>query len=367
MRSRYLCLTLLCFSLAWSQDQGTQPSTATQDDSSQQPSAQDKAQQSAPAQPTPPPQGGDFSDNWDAPKVPAEAILVKGAWASASDSITPLPEDGAINDKVYKNDYFGLSYTLPEDWLQKFTGPPPSDSGSYVLLQLRPGDTFKGSSKAVMLVTAQDLFFSLIPGKNALEMINHSAKSLRSDYTLERAPTEVTVANRPFVRMDYVAPVSGLHWYVLATEIRCHTLQFVFTGRDPSLLEKLIESLNKMHLPEAAGPANGTGGGDVPLCIKNYATDSNVLTRVAPVLPQREYNPIPVRIIIGKSGKVQHVHMISAMPDQAKVITDALLQWEFKPYIVNGEPVEVETGIIFGLTPRHVPKTGPRKQPSVAD
>jgi hypothetical protein len=369
VKSRYLCLLLLCCcSSAWSQDRGAEPGPPGQSDGSPQAPAEDKAQQPAPPQPASPPQGGDFSNNWDAPKLPTGVILVKGAWASASDSITPLPEGGAITDKVYKNDYFGLSYALPADFVQKFTGPPPSDAGSYVLLQLRPAETFKGATKGIVLVTAQDLFFSLVPGKNAQEMINYSARSLRSDYTLERAPTEVTIANRPFVRMDYVAPVAGLHWFVLATEIRCHALEFVFTSRDPELLESLIQALNKMKLPEEAGPMGGIGGGGVPVCIKNYASGPNVLTRVEPVLPQREYNTIPVRIIIGKSGKVKHVHMISALPDQAKIITDALLEWEFKPYMVNGEPVEVETGILFGLRPPNQKKPATAKQPSaVAD
>ena len=45
---------------------------------------------------------------------------------------------------------------------------------------------------------------------------------------------------------------------------------------------------------------------------------------------------------------MKHVHVISAFSEQSKTITDALLQWEFRPYRVNGQPVEVETGILFG-------------------
>jgi hypothetical protein len=63
------------------------------------------------------------------------------------------------------------------------------------------------------------------------------------------------------------------------------------------------------------------------------------------------FNPIPVRLIIDRYGRVKHIHIISAFPEQAKIITDALLQWEFKPYIKNGEPVEVETGVMFGNMP----------------
>jgi hypothetical protein len=163
--------------------------------------------------------------------------------------------------------------------------------------------------------------------------------------------------------MAYVAPVAGLHWYVLSTQIRCHALEFVFISRDTALLDRMVQSLDKMTLPEEAGATSGTGGGNVPVCVKNYARPENILNRVDPVLPEHKFNPIPVRIIIGKNGKVTHVHLISAFPDQAKIVTDAVLQWEFKPYLLNGAPVEVETGILFGLNPRQ-PKKAATKQGS---
>jgi hypothetical protein len=134
----------------------------------------------------------------------------------------------------------------------------------------------------------------------------------------------------------------------LATEIRCHALQIVLTSRDTKLLESLVLDLNQMKLPAEAGPTAGTGGGAVPVCIKDYATDENVITRVDPVLTEHRFNPVPVRIIIGKEGKVKHIHFLSAFPEQAKAITDALQQWKFKPYLLGGKPIEVETGIMFG-------------------
>jgi hypothetical protein len=93
-------------------------------------------------------------------------------------------------------------------------------------------------------------------------------------------------------------------------------------------------------------------GDSVPVCVKDYATAENVIDRANPVFTERRYNAIPVRIVIGKDGKVKHIHLISAFPDQAKAITDALNQWTFKPYLKNGEPVEVETGIQFGTAAR---------------
>jgi hypothetical protein len=75
-----------------------------------------------------------------------------------------------------------------------------------------------------------------------------------------------------------------------------------------------------------------------------------------PIFSERRFNPIPVRVIIDKEGKVKHIHFLSAFPEQAKAITDALQQWRFKPYLREGQPVEVETGILFGRTPAETPE-----------
>jgi hypothetical protein len=299
--------------------------------------------------PNSPKNGGDFSDNIQpGNKVPSGVILVKGAWSSASDSVTPVPEGGTITNSIFSNQYFGLSYPVPSDFEEKYKGPPPSDSGRYVLLQLRPADTFKGPARGQILVTAQDMFFSPFPAANALDLVNYSKDHLQADYKVEIPPTKTAVAGHPFTFFAYWSPIAELHWYVLATEIRCHAVQVIVTSRDTKLLENLIADMNKMKLPDEANPTGGTGGGASPVCLQDYANDENLITRVDPVLTEHKFNPVPVRIIIGKEGKVKHIHFLSAFPDQAKVITDALNQWKFKRYLKNGQPVEVETGIMFG-------------------
>jgi hypothetical protein len=304
-----------------------------------------------------PQSGGDFANNPQAKKLTTGIILVKGAWSSASDSVTPLPESGRVAHNVYSNQYFGLTYSLSPDWTEKYSGPPPSDSGYYVLAQIRPADTFKGSGRGSILIGAQDLFFTLTSVRNALELIYYNKDSLNADYKVEQPPTPVTIANHSFVRFDYGSPVAEIHWHVLATEIRCHMVEFVFTSRDTKLAEGLIQEMNNMNLPAEAGLASGTGGVDVPVCIKDYASGENVMERVDPVFAERRFNPVPVRIIIDKEGKVKHIHFLSAFPDQAKAVTDALFQWRFRPHLRDGKPVEVETGIMFGRAPR--PATPP--------
>src|SRR5437763_16764431 len=90
--------------------------------------------------------------------LPKNVILVKGATPGASDATTPVPEDGTIAEGRYRNRYFGLSYPIPAGWTDQPAGPPPSDSGAYVLRELALADGAR--IKAHLQITAQDLFFA---------------------------------------------------------------------------------------------------------------------------------------------------------------------------------------------------------------
>jgi len=108
--------------------------------------------------------------------------------------------------------------------------------------------------------------------------------------------------------------------------------------------------MSKMTLPAEAGLISG-GEAVKSLCASRTMRATKRMQRVDPVFGERRFNPAPVRIIIDKQGKVKHVHFLSAFPDQVKH-TDALFQWHFRPYLRDGKPVEVETGIMFGRAPR---------------
>lgn len=292
------------------------------------------------------PPGGDFGPEPQPgavlKKVPEGVILVKGAQPSASDDGMPLPEDGRVAKGVYTNRYFGISWTLPDGWSEPFAGPPPSDSGGYVLTNLVPSADFKGPSKGTMLISAQDMFFGPISAENAAAFLAWRREHLEPYYDVERAPAEMKLAGQTFARFDYQSAVAGIHWAVLATQVRCHAVQVVVSSRDPKLIESMIGKLDAMTFAAA----------EWPRCVDGYASRDTVVERVDPVLKDRHFNPIPVRLVIDKKGRVKHVHILSAFPEQADAVTGALLQWRFKPYLVNGEPVEIETGLMFGAAPQ---------------
>jgi hypothetical protein len=230
-----------------------------------------------------------------------------------------------------------------------------------VLAQIVPKDSAAATERGTLLITAHDLFFTPVPASNAREFVNDVAGHLGAAYEVEQPASQVRIRDRNFVRFGYASPGIGLHWYVLATEIRCHVVQFVFTTRERALTDKLLREFQNVALSGAPDGTPHPNAGDTPICVKDYASPANVVKRVDPVLLEHPFNPIPARVIIDKEGKVKHVHFLSAFPSDAKTITDALLQWRFKPYVIDGRPVEVETGIVFG---RELPVTASRRAPN---
>jgi hypothetical protein len=250
------------------------------------------------------------------------------------------PEAGAVHDNAYVNDYFGLRYPLPSGWVQDLQGPPPSISGYYSLADLKPS----GDMTAAMLIAAQDNFFAPEPIRSAMDFVVAMKNALDPSLEAPQAPSSVQISGRTFARFSYSG--AALYHAVYAAEVRCHTVIFSMTSGDPEKVEKLAASLNGISFSAAQNA-------QWPVCIANYATGDQVVRRVSPAMAGPRFSSVPARVIVGKDGRVEHVHAIAGFPEQLKSVTEALQQWQFKPYSLNGVPVEVETGILvqFGQKP----------------
>jgi protein TonB len=49
--------------------------------------------------------------------------------------------------------------------------------------------------------------------------------------------------------------------------------------------------------------------------------------------------------VIGKDGIIQRLQLVSGHPMLATAAIDAVKQWRYKPYLLNGQPVEAETTV----------------------
>jgi protein TonB len=53
---------------------------------------------------------------------------------------------------------------------------------------------------------------------------------------------------------------------------------------------------------------------------------------------------------ISKEGTIQNLQLISGHPMLAPAAIEAVKQWRYKPYLLNGEPVAVETQVVVNFT-----------------
>jgi periplasmic protein TonB len=72
--------------------------------------------------------------------------------------------------------------------------------------------------------------------------------------------------------------------------------------------------------------------------------------RVQPIYPPlakaaRIQGPVELRAIISKDGFIENLRVLGGHPMLVTAAVDAVKQWRYRPYVLNGEPVEVETQI----------------------
>ena len=80
-----------------------------------------------------------------------------------------------------------------------------------------------------------------------------------------------------------------------------------------------------------------------------------MLKKVPPVYPPlakqaRIQGTVLLKVTISKSGDVENLQLISGHPMLAPAAIEAVKQWKYKPYLLNGEPVEVETQVQVNFT-----------------
>ena len=264
---------------------------------------------------------------------------------SSSLSLVPEPEGGSFADAVFSDEYFRLVVPLPSGWRENEKGPVPSAGGYYVLGRFRTSGELRGT----IAVDAQDIFFADPVIESAMEFSHrkeHQA-AFMFEQVIDHPPQSTKIAGHDFVRLDYNG--AGYHHASFSTVVRCHVVNIEIMSRFPDVFKQAEDNMSRISLLDIPNPASG--GGPVPVCVKDYATDANMIYRVEPEMVGPRYTKVPARFVIDTSGKVKHIHVINALPIQARSVQEALAQWVFKPYVQNGHPVEVETGILFEFPP----------------
>jgi len=157
--------------------------------------------------------------------------------------------------------------------------------------------------------------------------------------------------------------------------------------RTPTKIPEKVQMIKEEEAPppsmSAAGVVGGVPGGvpggqmggviggiisSTPVAVPKVATPQRVrvsqgvsqgllVRKIQPNYPPlarqaRIQGQVVLQAEISKDGSIENLHLISGHPMLAPAAIDAVKQWKYKPYFLNGEPVEVETQItvIFSLS-----------------
>ena len=83
--------------------------------------------------------------------------------------------------------------------------------------------------------------------------------------------------------------------------------------------------------------------------------EGSLVRRVQPTYPSmakiaRVQGEVVLAATISKSGTIEDLHLLKGHPLLVGAAVEAVRQWRYRPYILNGEPVEVETQITVNFT-----------------
>jgi TonB family protein len=99
--------------------------------------------------------------------------------------------------------------------------------------------------------------------------------------------------------------------------------------------------------------ARSSGGAVVP--VPASAMVANLLISRPPVYPDaarasHAEGQVLMQVVVNKDGTVGHIHVLEGDPVLRSAAAEAVSKWRYRPYQVNGQPVEVSTTVAVNFT-----------------
>ncbi len=84
-------------------------------------------------------------------------------------------------------------------------------------------------------------------------------------------------------------------------------------------------------------------------------SEGNLVHKVQPAYPglarsARIQGAVLLQAVISKAGSIENLKVLAGHPMLVQAAIEAVSQWRYRPYILNNEPVEVETLITVNFS-----------------
>ena len=88
----------------------------------------------------------------------------------------------------------------------------------------------------------------------------------------------------------------------------------------------------------------------------SHLSEATLVRKIDPLYPRTAvlthiYGAVQLHAIIAKDGSIQSLSVVRGHPILVEAAMEAVRQWRYKPYMLNDEPVEVETFITVNFRP----------------
>jgi TonB family protein len=145
---------------------------------------------------------------------------------------------------------------------------------------------------------------------------------------------------KPFIRNGKPVPVSGKMPF-----------DFAFSND----IKDVPSAEPKDTQPSAAGQDPAAGAGSQPVKVSSGLISGLLIHKVNPVYPveARQAGIQGVVILqaeISAEGRIVNLHLITGPPELAKAAIGAVEQWRYRPYMLMGKPVAVQTQVQVNFT-----------------
>jgi TonB family protein len=300
-----------------------------------------------------------------------------GAPSSGSSSTLRF-EDGAIVNGVYSNECLGFSYPIPAGWqVNGATSGGKAKRLSYKsmgLLFLQPEKGKLPGSR--ILLTARDAAGEKGTAEDFVtNAVSAQINSPTDHRELVRDTFAVFYGGKHFFRSDYKGVVpdgAPLYFAYIYTEFRGYFIGVTLASGTPEGLDEAAASLHEISFQEdqanpkcsagvpdevtsATQPAPPKTATPMHTRISQGISAGLIIKKVQPQYPEdakqaRVQGQVVLQVEISKEGTVRNLQLISGDPMLAPAAIEAVKQWIYKPYLLNGEPVVVETQVIVNFT-----------------
>jgi TonB family protein len=171
-------------------------------------------------------------------------------------------------------------------------------------------------------------------------------------------PTYCFGKDLPAIRVTASGPFQSIYNSSLLFEQHYVAKQVHITNNQKPLIDanvSLLEAQEQLSDADLTPPTDATRVSR-RIRISSGILASNLLSKTRPIYPDnaqqsRVQGTVVLQATISTSGAVEDLKAISGPPILQQSAMDAVKAWRYKPYVLNGEPVEVESqiNVIFNL------------------